>query len=199
MAKKLVVAVFDFDDTLITRDTLLDFLRYVTPTPSFLLRMLRALPMLVRFAAGRIDRSQAKERLLGLFLAGMREERFRELCASYATRLDALANPEGLARLVWHQERGDQVLIISASIEDWILPWAKQHGVSTVLATRLQREHDTLTGRLEGRNCFGQEKVRRLLQEYPDRDTYELYAYGDGKSDADIFKEADHVFQNHFA
>ena len=199
MAAKPIIAVFDFDDTLITRDSLVDFLRYTTSKRVFFVKLLRVLPTLVRFAAGRLDRSKAKERLLGIFFAGKSDETFGEFCKAYAARLDSIANQDGLARIAWHQDRGDRVLIISASVEDWIRPWAERHGVHTVLATRLGREHGKLTGRLDGRNCYGQEKVNRLLQEYPDRDSYELYAYGDGKSDAYIFKEADHVFQKRFA
>jgi phosphatidylglycerophosphatase C len=199
MAKNLTIAVFDFDDTLITRDSLTDFLRYATSKPLFLMRLFRASPTLVRFAAHRLDRAKAKERLLGLFFAGMSNEAFAKLCNAYAARLDSIASEDGLARVAWHQKRGDRVLIISASVEDWIRPWAERHGIHTVLATRLQRERGKLSGRLEGKNCYGQEKVARLLQEYPDRDTYELYAYGDGKSDAYIFKAADHVFEKRFA
>lgn len=199
MTKKPVVAVFDFDDTLISGDSFADFLQYTTPKLLFFVKLLKVSPTLARFAAGQLDRAKAKERVLGMFFTGMDEKVFRDFCQAYARRLDSLARKEGLARVAWHQKRGDRVLIISASIEDWIRPWAEQHGITTVLATRLDRERGKLTGRLKGKNCYGQEKVSRLLEEYPDRNSYELYAYGDGKSDEYIFKEADNVFEKRFA
>jgi phosphatidylglycerophosphatase C len=195
--KKTIIAAFDFDHTLITRNSLPDFLmRY---DPKAFIHVACAVPMLLAFATGRISNSEAKERLLRRFLGGMPEAEFRRRCIAYADRLDVVADNKALARVRWHQSRGHEVVIVSAGIEDWIRPWAKRHGIGQVLATRIVRQNGMITGKLDGANCHGQEKANRLLAAYPNRDTYELYAYGDGPSDAEMFTLADHVFKRRFS
>ncbi|HEU5005133.1 MAG TPA: HAD-IB family hydrolase [Candidatus Saccharimonadales bacterium] len=196
---KPVLAAFDFDETLIAKDSLLDFLRYSFNTPTFLIKSAWFIPTLVAFKTGRISNSEAKRRLLTLFLKGMDDKRFGLLCEAYVNRLEIIKNPEAIERLRWHAKKGHKTIIISASAEDWIKPWAARYGVSDVIATKLERKQGKLTGSLSGKNCHGPEKIVRLLKDFPDRGNYELYVYGDGKSDQDLFKVADRIFEKKFA
>ena len=43
--------------------------------------------------------------------------------------------------------------------------------------------HEKVTGRLEGRNCHGEEKVRRLREHYNLASMEYIYAYGDSEGD----------------
>ncbi len=62
-------------------------------------------------------------------------------------------------------------IIISASPEFLLKPICDKLGV-TMMATRV----DNKTGLFDGENCHGQEKVRRLLEVYPDADIDEFYS-----------------------
>lgn len=123
---------------------------------------------------------------------------FTTLCHQYTARLNTITNQAAIMRVKWHQQRGDTVIIISASPEDWIMPWAKQHNISKVISTKLEVLGGRLTGKLATPNCHGPEKAIRFLTEYPDREAYELYVYGDGKSDQQMFALADKVFEGKF-
>jgi phosphatidylglycerophosphatase C len=199
MSVKKTIAVFDFDDTLIKRDTLFDFLYFSFPRTKFLINCIRIIPTLIAFKLGLIANDQAKPRLLTLFLRNMPQERFRELCEGYAERLVHIQNDEAVARIKWHQNQGHKIIIISASIEDWIMPWAQANSINEVIATKLERKQGKLTGQLDGKNCHSKEKVLRLLAKYPNRQDYHIFAYGDGKSDKDIFELADEVFEKRFS
>jgi phosphoserine phosphatase len=48
------------------------------------------------------------------------------------------------------------------------------------------------------KNCFGQEKINRLLEEFPDRRSYKLIAYGDSSGDKELIDFADKGFYNKF-
>jgi phosphoserine phosphatase len=48
-----------------------------------------------------------------------------------------------------------------------------------------------LTGRFLTKNCYGQEKVRRVTQVLPKRDNYILVAYGDSRGDKELLDYAD--------
>jgi phosphatidylglycerophosphatase C len=198
VAHRYVIAAFDFDETLITVDTLPDFIRYVTPLTSFILKSIAFLPTLISFQLHRTSNQDAKQKFLKLFIGKIPLPRFKELCETYANRLDTLANPVALERLAWHQSRNHEVVIISASLEDWIKPWAKRHKVSHVIATQMKHSGQVPTGTLAGKNCHSAEKVRRFVAVYPEREDYELYMYGDGKSDQAMFEFADHAFEKRF-
>ncbi len=197
-SSKPIVAAFDFDDTLITRNTLWDFLWFISNPVLFFWNIFLVSPSLCLFAAKQISNTAVKQRLLTRFIGAMDEQAFAQHCKLYAARLDKIANVAGLECVKRHQNNGDTVLIISASAEDWITPWARTHNISTVIATRLERQNGKLTGRLNGPNCHGQEKATRFLAQFPDRENYQLYMYGDGKSDKAMFALANHVYKKHF-
>ena len=61
-----------------------------------------------------------------------------------------------------------------------------------MLATEVEVDDDgRLTGRFKTKNCFGQEKVDRLLQAEPHREDYFLTAYGDSRGDRELLAFAD--------
>ena len=69
-----------------------------------------------------------------------------------------------------HVDAGDTVVLVSASFEVYLRPLAALLGAHDVLAVRLEVDADgILTGRLDGPNCRGPEKVVRL-HEWLDRE-----------------------------
>ena len=60
-----------------------------------------------------------------------------------------------------------------------------------VLGTQIEVKNGNLTGRFLTKNCYGQEKVNRILALYPDRNTYYLIAYGDSRGDKELLAFAD--------
>ena len=74
-------------------------------------------------------------------------------------------------------------VIISASIENWVRHFAKALKADKLLATKVEVQEGMLTGRFLTANCYGKEKVNRLLSAYPERDKYNLIAYGNSRGD----------------
>ena len=67
-----------------------------------------------------------------------------------------------VALLDSHRERGDTVVLVSASFEVYLRPLAELLGADDVLAARLEVGPDgRLTGLLAGPNCRGPAKVPR--------------------------------------
>ena len=132
-ADEAVVAAFDFDGTLTTRDTLLAF---------------------IRFTHGRM-----------------------------------------VEMLHRHQAEGHTVCVVTASIDEWVRPVCDRLGIRVLLATHIEVSPDgSLTGRFLSPNCYGSEKVERLLEAFPHRATYKLYAYGNGRGDRELLALADEAF-----
>jgi phosphatidylglycerophosphatase C len=79
-----------------------------------------------------------------------------------------------------------------------IAPFARRLGASSLIGTRLQRDADgRLTGRLEGPNCRGEEKMVRLKAHYGDTLSLDA-AYGDTDGDAAMLKAARRPFMKVF-
>jgi phosphatidylglycerophosphatase C len=190
------VAAFDFDGTLTRGGSVFDFLAEVSGRRSVVLASLALSPGLVHAAlAGGTVADCTKEQLFERVLAGVDVERATVVASGFARRhLDGHLRPEVQGRLEWHRHRGDRVVIVSASPELYVGPAGHLLGVDGVIATRLAvSDAGSLTGRYEGANCRGEEKLKRLRQwieesgEPPDR----LWAYGNSRGDLRMLRAAD--------
>ena len=64
--------------------------------------------------------------------------------------------------------------------------------MGSTIGTKVEVDLDgKLTGRFLTKNCYGPEKVNRLLEIEPDRKNYFLYAYGDSRGDKEMLECAD--------
>lgn len=147
-----------------------------------------------------ISNSKAKEKLFGYFFSGWQENIFNATCVSYAlTRLSNLVHREALEKAQWHRSQKHLLVITSASLSNWILPWAQKNHFTDVIATEPEIKDGLLTGRFKTRNCYGNEKLARFLKKYPQRDQYYLYAYGDSAGDKSLLSIADKPFYRSFS
>ena len=182
--KRPVVAVFDFDGTLTFRDSFLLFLLKTTGYIQFVWGMLYLSPVMVCYGLKLIPNWQAKERFLRHFFRGWTREDLQRLANIYAYRcIPRLLNPKAIARLRWHQQQKHHIILLSASLEAYLSPWAEQVGIDQVIGTRLEIQGNVLTGRIDGKNCYGSEKVKRLTQVLGDLNSYCIHAYGDSRGD----------------
>ena len=189
------VFAFDFDGTLTTRDTLIAFIRYACGTPRFLLGFLLHAPLLVLMKLRLYSNGKTKQRLFTWFFQGMSIETFDALCQSFALSHRHLLRPDTVRLLQQALSEGAEVLVVSASIDNWVQPFFSTFHLppSTfhVLCTQIEVIDGRLTGRFLTPNCYGQEKVRRILALHPDRSTYHLTAYGDSRGDRELLAFAD--------
>jgi phosphatidylglycerophosphatase C len=196
--QKKTIAAFDFDGTITTRDTLPVFIRFSTAIKRMLFGTLQMVPSLALYKLKFISNNKAKEKLFKAFFAGIDIDKFNEVAGKFPARINDLLNPVAIEKIKWHQKMGHEVIIISASAENWIKPWATQQGINTILATQLEIVENKITGNFSGQNCHGAVKVDRLLKHYPDKENYTLYAYGDSSGDKELLALADHSFYRTF-
>jgi phosphatidylglycerophosphatase C len=188
-----VVAAFDLDGTLTTRDCVTPFLRRIAGRA--LARRVVTQPLAVATAAARRDRDRLKE-LATQALAGLDAAAVGREGAAFAREVRAAwLRADTLARLQTHQALNHATVIVSASYEAYVVPLGALLGVDGVLCTRLERDDaGRLTGRLDGPNCRGPEKVSRLRAWLADRglDDAVLWAYGDSEGDRELLAMAAH-------
>ena len=187
------VAAFDVDGTLTTRDCVTPFLRRAAGRRLWI-TLLRH-PLAVGASLAHRDRDGLKE-LACSALAGLDSAETDALGQAFAREVaSGWLRADTTARLEQHRERGHAVLLASASLDPYLLPLAASLGVDGVVCTTLERAADgKLTGRLDGANCRGAEKARRVREwlQAHDLTGAELWAYGDSKGDDELLALADH-------
>ncbi len=190
------IAAFDVDGTLTTTDCVVPFLRRTAGTTTLVRRMLRS-PLGLARSGARRDRDALKAASAAATFGGLRLDTVRADAAVFAREVhDHRLRAEVLESLQGHVEAGDTVLLVSASFEVYLRPLAELLEVHDVLAVRLEVDpQGVLTGRLDGPNCRGPEKVLRL-HEWLDRhaggrDAVHLTAYGDSLGDRELLADAD--------
>jgi len=192
------IAFFDFDGTITTKDTFLEFIRFSKGNLRFYTGLLLNLPYLVAFKIKLIPNQKAKEKVLQFFFEDVSVTDFQEQCTLFALKiLPKLIRPKAIEEIKKLQQEGTVVVVVSASAENWIQNWAHDFGVE-LIASRLEVADKKLTGRLIGTNCRGKEKVRRILEKYSVSDYAEVYAYGDSKGDEEMLKLAKYAFYKPF-
>ncbi len=193
---RLRVAAFDVDGTITRHDCVVPFLRRVAGTATLGRRLVAQTPT-VSARAARRDRDGLKAAATAAAFAGQPLARIESLASDFARSVHATdLRAETIALLDEHRRRGDTVLLISASFEVYLRPLAELLGADDALAVRLEVGPDgILTGRLDGANCRGPEKVRRLhawLDEHAGgRASVHVSAYGDSTGDRELLADAD--------
>lgn len=187
------VAFFDFDGTLTRRDTLLPFLRLINGTPKFVARMAYLSPVLAAYATKLMRNDVAKEIVLRHFLQGMQLDALQSYGRKFVDSvLPTLERPEGIERLRWHKAQGHSCVLVSASLDVYLEPWARKAGFDAWITSSLALDEEgRVSGRLEGGNCFGEEKVRRIKAWLDNKHCAALYAYGDSRGDLPMLNFAD--------
>lgn len=157
-------------------------------------RIHRLVPALVRR-----DRDAVKELASAVVFAGRRKSEINDHGRRFAERVARTwIRPQALALLRGHQARGHDVVLVSASFAAYLRPLGDRLGATDVVCTELALDDSACcTGGLDGRNCRGEEKVRRLhawlAARHGGRDRVELWAYGDSTGDLAMLRDADHA------
>lgn len=184
-----VVAAFDVDGTLTTRDCVIPFLIRVAGLRRVIVSAFRNPVLLLGVAIGRGDRDRLKQAVVGRLLRGRPADVVEEAGRAFAREdIARWVRPDTLARLRWHRENGHEIVIVSASLRQYLEPLASEFlgGVHALICTEVESsDGGILTGQLVGGNCRGVEKSRRLAS-WIDGRSVTLYAYGDSSGDREM-------------
>jgi len=192
-----VVVAFDVDGTLTRNDSVVPFLKRFARRPVVLVRSVLQLPA-VAVALVRRDRDRLRAAASKAVLAGLAYTDVQAAGEQFAAEIvEGRLRDDTPARLRWHVAQGHRVVLVSASYDVYLHGLASALGAEAVLATRLTVRDGRCTGRLDGANCRGAEKVARLdawLHEQDlTRDDIELWGYGDSAGDRELLAWADHA------
>lgn len=195
MTTRDVVAAFDFDGTLTTRDTVVPFLDRVSGRARLVTGLLGQ-PLRLTDALARRDRDRFKSLAVRAVFGGRRSDTVESIGTEYASAIrERWMRADTGKRLEWHQRMGHRVVLVSASLGPYLRPIGSMLGVDGVLCCEAVVGDDgRYSGELIDGNCRGPEKVRRLRLWLAERGltNAELWAYGDSAGDRELLSAARH-------
>lgn len=189
--KDQAIVAFDFDGTLTVRDSFTAFLRWRAGPGGWALGLVKMAPALAGYARDR-DRGRIKAASVREFLGGVPRAQLEAEAEAFAQEAWAgFMRPDALT--VWNDwgDKGAHRVIVTASPETTVAPFAHRLGAEALLGTPLVFDaDDRVTGAFAGPNCRGEEKVRRLRATYGD-DVQLAAAYGDTSGDTEMIAIAE--------
>lgn len=185
------IVAFDFDGTMTIRDSFTQFLRWRAGPGGWALGLVKMAGATAAYARDR-DRGAIKAASVKVFLKGVTRAELEADADRFAEATwDRFMRPDALK--VWNAwgERGAHRVIVTASPEITVAPFARKLGAEGLLGTPLTFDaDDRVTGRFDGPNCRAEEKVRRLRAAYgPDLKL--SAAYGDTSGDTEMLAIAE--------
>lgn len=194
----MIIAFFDFDGTITTKDSLACFIQYAVGKPAYYFGLLRLLPILIKYKLKLVPNHAAKETMLAYFFKGWHSIRFNKIANQYSTsEINKIIRKNAMQKIIWHQQQGHEVVIVSASLDAWLRVWCQNNNLE-LIATGIEIKNGTLTGKLSTKNCYGKEKVNRINQQY-DLSTYDIiFSYGDSIGDQEMLCIATHKHYKYF-
>jgi len=173
------VNIYDFDHTVYDGDSSVDFYWFVLCRKPYIIVFLPFQILgIVLFLFG----IYSKERMKEMFFIFIRYIPLEIMTANFW---------ECSRRKIksWYlQQKLDSDVIISASPEFLLEPLVCGYLGVALIASRI----DTSTGKYIGKNCFGEEKVRRLYEMYPSTEVDDFYS--DSYSDEPLARIARNSF-----
>ncbi|MEQ5801237.1 HAD-IB family hydrolase [Halomonas sp. H10-9-1] len=191
------VAFFDFDGTLTTGDTLMPFLKFVVGTPTYYAKLALVSPVLAAYFAKLLRNDIAKQIVLKQYLAGYHIDDLFERGQRFSDEvIPAMLRPEGMERLRWHQQQGHACVLISASLDLYLSPWARRYGFDALFSSQLATRRDgRASGALQGANCHGATKRVKLMQYLAGRNAQCTFGYGDSTGDDAMLGATDNGYR----
>ena len=184
--KKL--AIFDIDYTITKSETLMELFKYVIKNDK---RNIRFLPRAIyggsMYVLGIYDERKVKEKFLK-FIDGIKEQDLSKLVKSfYEEKLKTIVYDDALKMMKKLKNEGYDIYLISASPEFYINEFYNIKEVDKIIGTKFNFSDGIFTRKMEGENCKGEEKVRRLKEvlnnEKIEVNFKESYMFSDSLSD----------------
>lgn len=189
-------AFFDFDGTLVYGDSLIAFIRFYFKDKKLkmLIKVLQFSPYFIAYKINVLSNSQAKAKLFKIFFKGENRDNFLKKSKQFSENwIDKNLKTEAWKKLQWHLEEGHRVIIVSASIDTYLLPWTQKNGLA-LLCTEMDLTTEVISGNWKTSNCYGKEKANRIKGAVDFSRLHFSYAYGDSKGDREMLAMVDRAF-----
>lgn len=187
------LAIFDVDYTITKRETLMELYKYsLKENKKNLIYMPRALFSGLLYILKIYDEKKVKESFLK-FIENMSEEDLDKFTKRfYDNRFKNILYNDSLKMMKKLKAEGYKIYLISASPEFYLKHLYEIKEVDKIIGTKFYINDGKFSRRMDGLNCKGEEKVKRLKEflkeEKIDVDFKESYMFSDSLSDKPLLE-----------
>ncbi|WP_238322327.1 HAD-IB family phosphatase [Vibrio mexicanus] len=100
---------------------------------------------------------------------------------------------EMLEKIRWHSDQGDDIYLVSASLDPYLSLWCQKQGIALICST-LEVRNGRYTGNYVNGDCSKQRKVIGIQQAIDLSSYSKIYAYGDTVEDLPMLGLADIMY-----
>ena len=191
--KTLNLALFDFDGTLYPKDSFTGFIFYTLSKRHIVKKGLKILPWIQAYYLKLYPAHAMRPRLFQSMFKDISANFLQNLAQEYAQQLIQNLDQELLQQLRLHQHQGDHIVLVSASIDLYLVPICEFLNIE-LICTATEIKNGLLTGHYSSEDCSCEQKKLRILQQYNLEDYQYIYAYGNSEEDLDMLSLADHPY-----
>ena len=192
------LALFDFDGTITSKDSLLEFIKFSVGKSKFAMVMGLFSPLIFYYIFIKKDGEIAKQKVLSFLYKGKSEAELKALGKTFAEKIiPGILMQKAMDEIQKFKQLGYRIVVISASLEIWLKPWTDSLGVE-LICTKMKFDQEKFTGSFATANCNGNEKVNRIKSLLRLEDYHPIYAYGNSSGDRPMLALADYGFFRHF-
>jgi HAD superfamily hydrolase (TIGR01490 family) len=184
------LALFDFDGTISSKDSFLLFLWEVDKY-RFLITCIRYFHPVILYLLKCYPKQKLKEIFISGILMGKNINELNYLADNFCQKtVPLIIRDKFWKRLQYHQDRRHTIVVVTATPCFILEPWCRLKSIQ-ILGSELEFDNNGfVTGKLDGDNCMGEEKVRRIQEEYDMSQYEEIFVYGDSSSDQPMLRLA---------
>jgi phosphatidylglycerophosphatase C len=183
------IAIFDLDRTLTKRGCFTPFIFYVaSKSPRRFLSFHRILLAAAGNVVGFYKRDEIKLLMWREVLGGLPREEAETLGNSFAkVWIQNELRRKTRKNIKKHQEAGDRLILATAAMDIIADPIGQALGFDDIVSTRTHwTAEDHISGNFDGRNCYGEEKLRRVKLALGDLAASKTSAYSDHITDLPV-------------
>ena len=180
--KSKTLALFDFDGTLYLHDSFTGFIFHALRKRHIVKRGLQILPWIQAYYLKVYPAHAMRPKLFNAMFKDASTTEILALAQRYAADLMHDLNPQLLLQLKQHQFNGDDVVVVSASVDIYLQYICQQLNVA-LICTETEIKNLQFTGRYSTPDCSREQKKIRILEQYDLENYAAIYAYGNSDED----------------
>ena len=179
-----LIAIFDFDGTLIKRDSMvLFFLRYFNFSWKNILNLFQLALVTIKFFLKIYSQKKYKEKFLNLVINSSKIKDPEKIADDFSEYLLKLIFKDARKRIIKLKDKGYKLVLLSASPDFYLKKIKDSLGFSKLICTKTNFKNGKIT--ISGEDCYGKNKIKMLLDEYRRENVNwgKSYCFADNKSD----------------
>lgn len=187
------LALFDFDGTLCTKDSFTGFIFYALSKRHIVKQGIKILPWIQAYYLKAYPAHAMRPKLFRAMFSDADMLSLQQIAEEYASSLITQLNDPLLKQLKQHQALGDDVVLVSASIDIYLEHVCRLLNID-LICTQTEKMNDIYTGKYTTPDCSSEQKRIRILEKYHLDQYNAIYAYGNSIEDQEMLALADYAY-----